>query len=223
LKATTEPLRLVSATFPPRTYERILGDARPFTDVGHYRYPDDADGSHTKGFFAIEPVTRSDAFVDAIADDVEGWFDRTAIDADLVFAPAQPAVRPLAEAVAARLGRPTAYWEFHPTGRYGDRLVAGAIPRGSRVLALNGVSLQGRCVGLRLPQFAAQSGADVVAAAVFAKGTADLVRKTEQLMGDRFYSTLRVDVPLYRASECPMCAATHEPPVSWRTFAEAPR
>src|SRR5213078_3543563 len=74
-------------------------------------------------------------------------------DVDVVFAPAQPAVRPLAEAVGARLERPTAYWEYLPSGRYGSRLVEGSVPGGSRALALNAVSLQGRCVGLRLPQF----------------------------------------------------------------------
>jgi len=223
VEAATDSIRLVSPTFPHSSLERILREARPFTDTGHYLYPDDAQGNHARGFFALEPVTRSAAFVDAIADDIETWADRQSIDVDVIFAPAQPAVRPLAQAVGARLETPTAYWEYLPSGRYGDRLVEGSVPRGSTVLALNGVSLQGRCVGLRLPQFVEGLGGTVVAAAVFAKGATELVRQTEQRLGDRFYCTVQVDVPIYSASTCPMCASAHEPPRSWREFAEAQR
>jgi len=223
MQTSANPIRLVSSTFPRGTLDRILRDARPFTETGHFLYPADAEGNHTKGFFAIEPVTRSAAFVDAIADDMAAWADRTRIDVDVIFAPAQPAVRPLAEALAARLGRPAAYWEYLPSGRYGERLVEGSVPPGSRALALNGVSLQGRCVGLRLPQFLERLGGRSVAAAVFAKGVADLVRQTEEKMGDRFYSTLQVNVPIHPPSSCPLCASSAQPPISWREFAEGPR
>lgn len=223
VETTTDVIRLVSRTFPRSSWDRILREARPFTDTGHYLYPDDDKGSHTKGFFAIEPVTRATAFVDEIADDMKAWADRSSNDVDVIFAPAQPGVRPLAEAVGERLERPTAYWEYLPSGRYGDRLVEGSVPPGSSVLALNGVSLQGRCVGLRLPQFVERLGGTVVSAAVFAKGSTDLVRQTERRLGDRFYSTVQVDVPIYAASDCPVCASTRERPVSWREFAEARR
>ena len=223
MQTSANPIRLVSSTFPRGTLDRILRDARPFTETGHFLYPADADGNHTKGFFAIEPVTRSAAFVDAIADDMAAWADRTRIDVDVIFAPAQPAVRPIAEALTERLRRPAAYWEHLPSGRYGERLVQGSVPPGSRALALNGVSLQGRCVGLRLPQFLERLGGRSVAAAVFAKGVADLVRQTEEKMGDRFYSTLQVNVPIYPPSSCPLCESSAQPPISWREFAEGPR
>ena len=223
MAAVSDSIQITSPTFPRLALDRILREARPFTDVGHYLYPADADGNHTKGFFAIEPVTRIAAFTDAIADDVAAWARREAIDVDVVFAPAQPAVRPLAERVAARLEKPTAYWEYRPSGRYRDRLVEGSVPRGSKALALNGVSLQGRCVGLRLPQFVESLRGTVVVAAVFAKGVADLVRQTEERLGNLFYSTIQAGVPVYPASACPMCASTHNEPVSWRQFAEAQR
>lgn len=220
VEATTDAIRLVSPSVPRNTIDRILGEARPFTETGHFLYPADANGNHTKGFFAIEPVVRFPAFVSAIADDMAKWALRESIEVDVVFAPAQPAVRPLAEAIGTRLGRPTAYWEYLPSGRYGDRLVEGSVPRASKALALNGVSLQGRCVGLRLPQFVEGLGGTVVAAAVFAKGVSELVRQTERRLGDRFYSTLQVNVPIYAAAGCPLCASTLQPPVSWREFAE---
>jgi hypothetical protein len=221
--AATDSVRPVSRTFPRRSLERILRETRPFTDSGHYLYPADATGSHTKGFFAIEPVSRHTQFVDAIADDIERWSDKHSISADLVFSPAQLGVRPLAEAVGSRLGIPTAFWEYLPSGRFGEGLVEGSVPHGSKALALNGVSLQGRCVGLRLPQFVEGLGGSVVAAAVFAKGTTDLVRQTQQRLGDRFYSTVQVDVPIYAPSACPLCASGQGAARSWREFAEAPR
>jgi len=223
MNVATDAIRLVSPTFPRSTLDRIVDEARPFTDTGHYRYPDDADGSHTKGFFAFEPIAGSSQFVDAIADDMATWAKRSSIDVDVVFAPAQPSVRPLAEAVGACLRRPRAYWEFFPSGRYGNRLVEGSVPRGSQALALNAVSLQGRCVGLRLPQFMHGLGGQVPAAAVFAKGIGVLVRETEDWLGDRFYSTIQAQVPIYAPSACPMCESSGTPPISWREFAEAPR
>ncbi len=218
-----DPIQVVSTTFSRSIAERILRDARPFTPEGHYLYPSDESGNHTKGFFAIEPVSRVAGFIDTIADDIETWVKRESIDVDLVFAPAQPAVRPLAEAVAARIEKPTAYWEYLPSGRFGDRLVEGTVPRGAKALALNGVSLQGRCVGLRLPQFVDRLGGTVVAAAVFTKGVADLVRRTEERLGPGFYSTLRADVPVYSPAACPLCATSPDPPVPWQAFAEARR
>ena len=222
MQTATDAVRPVSKTFPRRDLDRILEEARPFTDTGHYLYPDDANGNHTRGFFAFEPISRSTAWIDAIAKDIGVWARTQSIDVDRVFAPAQPAVRPLADAVAARLGVPTAFWEYLPSGRFGDRLVEGSVPQGSMALALNAVSLQGRCVGLRLPQFVEALGGTVVAAAVFAKGEADLVRRTEERLRDRFYSTIQVRVPIYPPAECPLCAAEGRPR-SWREFAEAPR
>jgi hypothetical protein len=223
MAVVTDPIRLVSPTFPRTTLDRILREARPYDETGHFLYPADENGIHTKGFFAFEPVARSTDFVDAIADDVAKWAGRASIDVDVVFAPASPAVRPFAEAVGARLGRPRAYWEYLPSGRFGNRLVEGSVPRGSTALAMNAVSLQGRCVGLRLPQFVQGLGGQVTAAAVFAKGTGILVRETEEWLGDRFYGTIRVDVPIFPSSDCPLCKSSGAPPVSWREFAEAPR
>ncbi|HYS70785.1 MAG TPA: hypothetical protein VEM95_00010 [Thermoplasmata archaeon] len=223
MQTPTLPVRLVSPTFKPELLNKILDVSRPFTAEGHFLYPADKEGNHTRGFFAIEPVTSHPAFVDAIADDIAAWARREGIDVDMVFAPAQPAVRPLADAVARRLRRSVAYWEYLPSGRFGDALVEGWVPGGSKVLALNGVSLQGRCVGLRLPQFVEGLGGDVTSAAVFAKGTTDLVHRTEDRFGPHFYSTLQVDVPVYPAASCPMCAATHRPPISWKEFADGPR
>lgn len=220
MELLNDSIRLISPTFSASTLKEIIGEARPFTDQGHFLYPADANGNHTRGFFAIEPVARLPAFVDAIADDVALWAVRESIDVDVIFAPAQPAVRPIADAVGKRLRKPTAYWEYFPSGRFGDRLVEGEVVPGSEALALNGVSLQGRCVGLRLPQFVERLGGNVVAAAVFAKGIADLVRNTEARLGRRFYSTIQVDVPVYAPSECPLCAAGKTMPISWREFAD---
>src|SRR5256885_12126904 len=179
MTVVTDPIRRVSPTFPRITLDRILKEAKPSPEPGPFLYPAEENGNHTKGFFAFEPVARVPKFVDAIAEDVAKWADRTAIDVDVVFAPAQPAVRALAEAVGDRLGRPRAYWEYMPSGRYGNHLVEGSVPRGSRALALNAVSLQGRCVGLRLPQFVQGLGGEVPPAAVLCKGGGGLLPRNE--------------------------------------------
>src|SRR2546421_12514503 len=116
MKIVTDPIRLVSPTFRRQTLDRILTDARPFTDTGHFLYPADEDGNHTKGFFAFERVARSPTFVDAIADDIAKWEDRSSIDVHVAFAPAQPAVRTLAEAEGGRRESTAAYWEYRPMG-----------------------------------------------------------------------------------------------------------
>jgi hypothetical protein len=213
-------VRLVSPTFTRERLDAIFRETRPFTDTGHYLYPADSQGNHAAGFFAFEPIARVPAFVDAIADDIAAWIRLRRIEFDVLFAPAQPSVRPLAEAVAERVGRPTAYWEYLPSGRFGDRLVEGSVSKGARALVFNGVSLQGRCVGLRLPEFVERLGGTTVAAAVFAKGVGPMIRETEARMGPRFYATVQVAVPVFPPSECPACRAESPPPVSWRTFAE---
>src|SRR5438309_393428 len=69
MTVVTDPIRRVSPTFPRITLDRILKEAKPFTETGHFLYPADENGNHTKGFFAFEPVARAPKFVDAIADD----------------------------------------------------------------------------------------------------------------------------------------------------------
>ena len=223
MEQVTNRLSLTSPTFPRPWLDEILEIARPFAPDGHYLYPADRDGNHLKGFLAFEPVARHPTFMARIADDIVSWAEDRSIDFDVLFAPAQPAVRILADAVAGALKKTAAYWEYRRSGRFGDRLVEGSVKPGSRAIVFNGVSLQGRCVGDRLPAFVERLGGSVVGAAVFAKGTAERIRDTEMRLGDRFYSTIRVDVPIYDATACPMCASTHEPPVPWTMFAEGDR
>ncbi len=193
----------------------ILREARPFAAEAHVLYPADERGQHLRGFFSVEPVARRAEFVHWIRDDIAGWLDRLGIDVDVVFAPDQPAVRTLGDAVAEAAEANTAYWETLPSGRFGTHLVDGAVEPGAQVLVFNGVTHTGRCVGQRLPEFVEGLGGTPVAAAVFAKGTVPKVRETEARLGERFYSALRVDVPIYAPSECPMCRAGAAPPIPW--------
>jgi len=218
--AGTDRLVRTSTTFPQPRLDEILATSKPFEPEGHYLYPADLQGSHLRGFFAFEPVARHPAFVADIAADIAAWARARAGHFDAIFAPGSPAVRVLADAVGEALGKEVAYWEYRPSGRFGDRLVAGSVAAGSRALVFNAVSLNGRCVGLRLPAFVESLGGVVVAAAVFAKGTAERVRETERRWGDRFYSTVQADVPIYDAAECSMCASGRGHPIPWTTFAQ---
>ncbi len=212
-----ERLTAVSATFPRDRLEAILREAAPFHPEGHYLYPADDQGNHLQGYFLLEPVAVPPRFVDWIAEDVAAWIDRTGVEFDVLFAPAQPAVTVLADAIAARTGRPAAYWEYLPSGRFGERLVRGRVPRGSRAIVFNGVSHTGRCVGQRLPEFVERLGGTSVAAAVFVKGSAPKVAETEARLKDRFYAALRAEVPVFSPASCPLCARGG-PPVPWTTL-----
>lgn len=218
----SERLTATSATFPRDRLETILREARPFHSEGHFLYPADDRGNHLQGYFLLEPVAARPRFVDWIAEDVAAWIHRTGIAFDVLFAPAQPAVRTLAEAISREAGVPTAYWEYLPGGRFGDCLVAGRVDRGARALVFNGVSHTGRCVGQRLPGFVESLGGTSVAAAVFVKGTAPKVAETEARLGERFYAALRAEVPIFAPQGCALCARMG-PPVPWtRLLEEAP-
>lgn len=212
-----ERITATSGTFPRDRVETILREARPFHADGHFNYPADSQGNHLQGYFLLEPVAADPRFVDWIAEDVATWVDRVGIEWDVLFAPAQPAAKVLASAIARRVGRPAAYWEYFPSGRFGNRLVEGRVDRGSRALVFNGVSHTGRCVGLRLPGFVESLGGTSVAAAVFVKGSAPKVSETERALGDRFYSALRAEVPVFAPKGCPLCAEVG-PPVPWTTL-----
>jgi orotate phosphoribosyltransferase len=211
-------LTVTSDTFPRDRVETILRGARPFYADVHVLYPADERGQHLGGFFDIEPVASHREFVDWIREDVGTWIDKDGIDFDVVFAPAQRGVLVLAEALAKAEARPVASWEYLPSGRFGTRLVDGTLERGARALVFNGVSHTGRCVGERLPEFVRSLGGTTVGAAVFVKGTAPKVRETEQRMGAQFHSILQARIPVYSSAECPMCAATHEPPIPWTSL-----
>ncbi len=210
-------LTATSPTFPRERLATILGTARPFHPEGHFLYPADERGNHLQGYFLLEPVAAVPRFVDWIAEDVAGWIDRLRLEADLLFAPAHPAVKTLADAIARRAALRTAYWEYLPSGRFGDRLVEGRVDLGERALVFNGVSHTGRCVGQRLPGFVESLGAATVAAAAFVKGSAPKVAETEARLGDRFYSALRVEVPVFAPLDCGLCARMG-PPVPWTSL-----
>ncbi len=214
-----ERLTATSPTFPPERLATILRDTHAFHREGHYLYPADNRGNHLQGYFLLEPVAADRRFVEWIAEDLVAWTHRARIEFDVLFAPAQPAVRSLAEAIARKAGRPTAYWEYLPSGRFGERLVEGRVDRGARALVFNGVSHTGRCVGQRLPEFVNRLGGTSVAAAVFVKGTAPKVGETEARLGDRFYAALRAEVPVFAPTGCPLCARDG-PPVPWTDLLE---
>lgn len=209
-----ERLTATSASFPRDRLEAIVSGARPFHPDGHFLYPADDRGNHLQGYFLLEPVAADPRFVEWIASDAVSWMDREGIEFDVLFAPAEPAVKILADAIVRKAGRRAAYWEYRPSGRFGDRLVEGRVDRGERALVFNGVSHTGRCVGLRLPGFVDSLGGTTVAAAVFAKGSAPKVAETELALGNGFYSALRVEVPVFAAEGCPLCVRAG-PPLPW--------
>jgi len=205
-----ERVRLVSSAFKQEWVDEIFKEVNAYTQSGHWLYPSDEHGRHLKGFFTIKPILNNERFLKLIGDDMIKWAQDNHINFDVIFSPAQPVVKNLANYVAKGLGKKTAFWEYLPTGRFGEKLVEGTIEKDDKVIVFNGVSQQGRCVGYRLPQFVKKHNGVVVAAAVFAKGKTSLISEVEKKFGKLFYSTIQIEVNIYDPDNCPICQENEE-------------
>lgn len=213
-------VNVVSQTIPGEQVSRMLSTPGISFRNGHFQYPvDEGDrrGNHLDTIFVIEPIAANDQFVDWIVADIKRWIDSENIDFDVIFAPAQPAVMRIVEKLAEQTGKRTAFWEYKSTGWFGDKVVSGEIRKGDKVLVMNGVTQQGRCVGERLPSFVANLGGETVAAAVFAKGTASGVKDAENKYGPKFYSTIEVAIEVSPPATCKSCIGGNSA-VPWTQF-----
>ncbi len=195
---------------------KIFQIRRLVFDKVHVQYPLGEPCAHLGRFFRADALLEywatchKEEMLAEIAGSMNEWTSEEDIDFDVIFAPNQPVVRKIVEAfISARTDKETrmALWEYLPTGRFGDKLVSGEIKPGDRVLVYNAVSIQGRCIGERLPSFAEALGGEVVAIACFAKGTTPKVRELEEKWGNKFYSAIQIDIPVYKPEDCPMCKA----------------
>ena len=186
--------------------------------TGHFIYPaNEADkkGNHLDSLFLIEPIAKNDDFVELIVEDILLWIYQKHIIFETIFAPAQPSVMRITDELAKRLKARTAYWEYLPSGWFGNKLVSGSINKDSRVLVFNAVSQQGHCVSEHLPQYVQSLGGQVVAAAVFAKGNAPGIAQVEQKYNEKFYSTIQVKIDVQSPADCPLCKNNQTSAVSW--------
>ena len=95
------------------------------------------------------------------------------------------------------------------------RVISQTCPNGSRTFPACTPD-DGRSGGRTrmAPAATARMTATSVAAAVFVKGSTPKVAETEDRLGDRFYSAVRAEVPLFVPNGCPLCARMG-PPVPW--------
>ena len=211
MRRYNEHINVASETFPLERIDQILKTPGIFFDNCHVLYPADENGAHLTRFLSIESVAADwlngeyPSLSLWIVEDMFRWIRRERIDFDVVFAPDQPGIRDIVKALGLVLQCRMAFWEYHDTGRFGDVLVSGEVRPGDRVLVFNGVTQTGRCVGERLQEFVEQLGGQVVAIAVFAKGTSAGVKTAEEKYGPKFYSAIQVDIPVYNPEECPRC------------------
>lgn len=204
-------LKVTSDSFPKEKIDKILATPGIYVTDGHFEYPvtdGNRIGNHLDSVFVIEPIAKNPKFVDWIVDDILNWIGKYDIQFDVIFAPAQPAVQTIVDKLAARTGTRQAYWEYFSSGWFGSKLVAGMVKPGERVLVFNGVTQQGRCVGERLPSFLEELGANPVAAAVFAKGTASGVSIPEKRFSDKFYSAVQATILVNSRDSCPDCQSS---------------
>lgn len=205
-----EGITLISPTFSPQSLEALLEKTHPFITQAHLRYPADNLGPsfHLPSFFYFSKILRDPSAAKLIAGDLGNWITSNKIPVDVIFAPADPEVKEIVKELSRMLNKPSAFLKVLPSGRFGESIEGKKhLTPGKNVLIFNGVSTTGRCVGLRLPQFAEQNHANVSAIAAFAKGSSPGVKEAEQKFHNRFYSAIQVNLPLYPAEpqKCPLC------------------
>lgn len=220
-----EGITVISETFPLDELCEIVTTPGMHSPDGHFQYPvSDGNrvGNHLDSLFIIEPIAGNPRFLESIVADIYRWIAHEKVEFDVIFAPSQPAVKPIVRRLAERTRVREAYWEWLPTGWFGNRLTSGQVKQGDRVLVFNGVSQQGRCVGERLPSFVKELGGEPVAAAVFAIGTGPGAQKAREHYGSKLYSAVQVEIQIHRPDNCPICARTDAPPlVRWTDLREA--
>lgn len=198
-------IEIISSTFKGEWLVDILQETKPAITSGHYLYPADQNGSHTQGFFLLDCIVKNKKFVELIVNDIAYWAHNVDPKFNVILAPNQPSVRILIGELGSRLGKSVAYLEYFHTGRFGNRIVEGEIHKGDRVLICNGVSFQGNCIGNKLPGVAKEYGGEIAGIAVFAKNDTNLLRDLCAQFGRLFYSTIKVNIPIYSKDTCPHC------------------
>ena len=216
-------IEIVSPTFKGEWLVDILQEAKPAITSGHYLYPADENGRHTQGFFLLDRIARNKEFVELIVNDMAHWAYNAGPKFDVILAPNQPGVRILVGELGSKLDKSVAYLEYFHTGRFGNRIVEGEIRKGDRVLICNGISFQGNCVGGKLPGVAKEYGGEIAGIAVFAKNNTSLLRDLYAQFGRLFYSTIKVNIPIYSKDTCPYCKSPTNSsgtnPIPWTELA----
>ena len=221
-KSKAKSIQFASDTFPADQINELIAHPGVHVTGGHYQFPEtdgNRVGNHMDALFILEPLTENAEYVGWIVDDIEQWIDDNNIGFEVVFAPAQPSAVRIVQELVKRRKKKAAFWQYLPTGWFGEKLVEGSINNGDRVLVFNSVAQHGRCVGERLPAFAEQMGGKPVAAAVFAKGTGNGVIAAEERWGERLYAALQIPIEVSLPNSCTKCnegGATAEP---WTKYA----
>jgi len=200
-----QAVNLISPTFKKENFEEILKRVKPLRTDGHYLYPTDERGNHLQGFFLLDPIVKHPDLVELISEDILKWIKSRAIDFDIIFAPAHTGVKKFTDYISSKLRKKSAYLEYLPSGRFGDKLVEGEIRPDDKILVFNAVAVQGGCIGNKLPKLAENFKGKVVAAATFAKGITPLIQETEKKYKDNFYATIQIPVQVYSPDTCPLC------------------
>ncbi len=223
-KSKAKSIQFASDTFPADQINELIAHPGVHVTGGHYQFPEtdgNRVGNHMDALFILEPLTENAEYVGWIVDDMEQWIDDNNIGFEVVFAPAQPSAVRIVQELVKRRKKKAAFWQYLPTGWFGEKLVEGSINNGDRVLVFNSVAQHGRCVGERLPAFAEQMGGKPVAAAVFAKGTGNGVIAAEERWGERLYAALQIPIEVSLPNSCSKCTeggATAEP---WTKYAHS--
>ena len=216
-------IKKISTSFDEKLLADILNIPNVYFPNGHFEYPvslnNEKVGNHLNSLFLFEPIAKQAQALDWITKDIELFCTNQNLNFNLIFAPNQASVVHVVKKLAKSLNVDYALLEYLPTGWFGDNIVYGSIKPGDKVLVLNGVSQQGRCVGLRLPSIVKNFKASVEAASVFATGNGAGVKEAIHSFGPKLYRTLELELESFTPANCPICQADkNSQPVPWTNY-----
>lgn len=212
----------IALSFAETQLEAILNDPNVYYSQGHFEYPQsqrpDKIGNHLDSLILFEPIAANAEFLNWLVADLQLFIEQEKLDFDTIFAPAQKSVIKFVEILTKRLNVKAAYLEYLPTGWFGNKITEGKIGKGDKVLVLNGVSQQGRCVGLRLPELVKMYEGNVVGAAVFASGNGLGVQEACKTYGSKFYRSIECNLNVYNPANCPLCKDKTNELIAWTKY-----
>lgn len=178
-------------------------------------------GHHTATYLRFDSIAHVPQLVRLLAGDMAEWIVRTYAGDPVTGllatrSSAEQLAVGVAEALHERMRLRVVLTPYdQETGKIGTEIIAGAIHRGDRFIALNDVTTRGNCVS-KLGKVVTDHGAELAGLMVFARRDSGQFPLVDELAARHpFYYTAALDMPQWDRDRCPLCR-NRQPLLSWR-------
>lgn len=178
-------------------------------------------GHHTATYLRFDSIAHVPQLIRLLAGDMAEWIVRTYAGDPVTGllatrSSAEQLAVGLAEALHERMRLRVVLTPYdQETGKIGTDIIAGAIHRGDRFIALNDVTTRGNCVS-KLGKVVTDHGAELAGLMVFARRDSGQFPLVDELAARHpFYCTAALDMPQWDRDRCPLCR-NRQPLLSWR-------